>query len=96
MNMDNRNGGKLALEIVPEEMWKAIFSHIYSPERGHSNWQQAGKPLNQLVGSDLLSCSRVCKDFERLLKPTETTWLFKEVMKSNNLCNQLKFFFMLA
>lgn len=67
----SNNTARSPLEILPEEMWQEIFSHRHSCERDQTQ--------NQLVGSDLLSCSRVCKDFERLLRSSETTWLFAEV-----------------
>lgn len=74
--MDNKSGLPV-MAIVPEEMWEEIFSHCYSPIRGHP--RETGKAMRELVTSDLLTLSRVCKDFERMLKPTETTWLFQEV-----------------
>lgn len=80
INMDSKSSGLHVLEIVPEEMWKEIFSHCYSPKRGHS--REKGKAMGELVTSDLLTLSRVCKEFEWMLKPTETTWLFKEVNNS--------------
>lgn len=70
--------GREALLILPEEIWEHIFSNMITPNGVHIKTDES-KPICDIAGSDLLSCSRVCKDFERVLRKTETIWLFKEV-----------------
>lgn len=77
-NFADISEGRDALEILPAEMWKRVFDCLYSPKSGHSE-KTNNKEMSQLVGSDLLTCSRVCKDFQGMLKSTQALWLFKEV-----------------
>lgn len=76
--MDISNKYPRSLEILPEEMWKKIFSDLYSSKSYHPSTPD-NKRIKEATGTELLRCSRVCKDFERTLKPDESTWLFKEV-----------------
>lgn len=64
--------------ILPEEMWEHIFSKMVTPNGVHIGVNES-KPIRDIATSDLLNCSRVCEDFARILKITETTWIFKEV-----------------
>lgn len=68
-----------ALRILPEEMWNHIFSTFISSDGVHREGVDNDKPVDEIVSSDLLSSSRVCKTFARILQTNETTWLFKEV-----------------
>lgn len=67
-----------ALLIIPEEMWEHIFSY-FNPLSGIKYRMPETKRVSEIATSDLLNCSRVCKDFARILGKEKTTWLFREV-----------------